>query len=204
MTVGELIELVYLKVNGDNPSPDSTIMRADIRTYLPAAINYAMDKAYNLNRQTEDDRDYPSEFYTVFNDLSISRTARLPSFTLTVGTVPLKGGMGIRFVYDNCGTQYAPVSDADMGNIEYYSKLTPGMGWYRETGGKIVLYGVNPLAETINCQVIVKIEDLGDDDVAPLQAGSENDVLSLMIKWFATRFPYNALANARDVNAADV
>ncbi len=203
MLIGTIIESIFLKINGGKPTPDDAVMRADIRAMLPAAINYAMDKTYNLNLQIEGDRDYPSEFYTVFSEVAITRTDRLPYITLTLGTVPLKGGAGIRFVYDNCGNQYAPVSDSDMGSIEYYSKLTPGMGWYRRTGAKLYLYGVNPLAATINYQAITKVEDLADTDVAPLQAGSEQDVLSLLINWFQNKLPYNTLVNTRDVNAAD-
>lgn len=203
MLIGVLIELILLKVNGGKPTPDDSVMRSDIRSLLPAAINYAMDKTYNLNLQIEGDRDYPSEFYTVFDEIVIDRTGRLPFIPLALGTVPLKGGAGIRFVYDNCGNQYSPISDSDMATIEYYSKLTPGMGWYRRTGDNLTLYGVNPLAVTINYQAITKVEDLSDTDEAPLQAGSENDVLQLLIAWFANKLPYNTLVNTRDVNAAD-
>lgn len=203
MLISEVIELVFLKVNGGKPNPDDSVMRADIRTFLPAAINYAMDKVYNLNLQIEGDRDYPSEFYSVFDSISIDRTGRLPFIELTTGTVPLKGGAGIRFVYDNCGNQYSPVSDSDVATIEYYSKLTPAMGWYRRTGNNLTLYGINPLAETINYQAITKIEDLADTDEAPLQAGSEGDVLTGVLEWFQNKSPYNTLVNTRDVNAAD-
>jgi len=204
MTIGVLIESILLKVNGGKVTPDDAVMRSDIRAMLPAAINYAMDKAYNINLKIEGDRDYPSEFYTVFEDVAIVRTERLPYIALMAGTVPLKGGAGVRFVYDDCGNQYGPVSDADMGSIEYYSKLTPGMGWYREKDSKLILYGVNPLAATINYQAITKVEDLDDTDEAPLQAGSENDVLMLLINWFSNKLPYNTLVNTRDTNAADV
>lgn len=203
MTIGEICELVFLRVNGGKPTPDNSVMRADIRTMLPAAINYAMDKAYNINLQIEGDRDYPSEFYTVFENVAIDRSGRLPVIALLAGTVPLKGGAGIRFVYDNCGNQYSPVSDSDMGSIEYYSKLTPGMGWYRRTGAQLALYGINPLAGTINYQAITKVEDLDDTDEAPLQAGTENDVLSLLINWFANKIPYDTIVDTRDINAAD-
>lgn len=204
MKVGVLVELIYLEVNGGKPTPDDSVMRADIRAMLPAAVNYAMDKTYNLNLQIEGDRDYPSEFYSVFTDISINRTGRIPFIPLTSGTVPLKGGAGIRFVYDNCGNQYGPVSDAEMGSIEYYSKLTPNMGWYRRTGNNLYIYGINPLVTRLSYQAITKVEDLADTDEVPLQAGSENDVLANLINWFSKKLPHNTLVNSRDVNAADV
>lgn len=203
MTIGVLIEEIFLRVNGGKPTPDAAVLHADIRMLLPAAINYAMDKAYNINLQTEGDRDYPSEFYTVFEDVVIDRTKRIPTATLMAGTVPLKGGAGIRFVYDNCGNQFSPLADADMGSIEYYSPLTPGMGWYRRTGAILGLYGINPLAKTINYQAITKIEELNDDDELPLQAGTEMEVLTHLVNWFANKLPSGTLVNSRDTNAAD-
>jgi hypothetical protein len=77
------------------------------------------------------------------------------------------------------------------------------MGWYRRTGNNLTLYGINPLAETINYQAITKIEDLADTDTCPLQAGSEGEVLQMILQWFADKSPYNTLVNTRDVNAAD-
>lgn len=202
MTEGKAIELVFLKMNGGKPTPDNSVMRADIRTYLPASVNYAMDVVYNNNLEIEGDRDFPSEFYSVFESVVIDRTDRLPKIALMAGTAPLKGGAGIRFVYDNCGNQYSPVSDSDMGSIEYYSGLTPGMCWYRRTGDNLTLYGINPLAESINYQAITKVEDLADTDELPIQAGAEERVLDKMAEWFGKKFNYDNLVDTKDVNAA--
>lgn len=180
-------------------------MRADIKAFLPAAVNYAMDKAYNLNLQVEGDRDYPSEFYSVFTEVPINRDARVPYIDLVLGTVPLKGGAGVRFVYDNCGHQYSPLTDSAMGSIGYYEEITSGMMWYRRTGATLQLYGLkfNPLIEVISYQAITKVEDLSLYDDLPLQAGSEIEVLGLMIQWFEKKFGYTTLVNSRDVNAVD-
>lgn len=203
MTVGYAIENIFLRVNGGKPSPDDAVMRTDIRAMLPAAVNYAMDKTYNLNLQTEGDRDYPSEFYSVFGGVPIDWTGNIPFIELTLGTVPLKGGAGLRFVYDNCQNQYAPLSDADMGSVNYYSDITEGMKWYRRTGNKLYLYGLKftPLIEELNYQAITKIEDLSDEDELPLQAGSEQEVLEMMINWFVQKLPVNTLVNGNDINA---
>jgi hypothetical protein len=201
LKIGVLIESIFLRVNGGKPTPDNSVMRADIKALLPAAINYAMDKAYNLNLQTEGDRDYPSEFYTVFEGIVINRTGATPYISLTLGTVPLKSGCGIRFVTDNCNNFYAPIPDSDYANIGYYSKLLQGMYWYRRTGAKLFLYGINPLIEEVNYQAITKVEDLSDTDEAPLQAGSENDVLELLVSWFQNKLGYDTLVNTRDLNA---
>lgn len=201
MKIGVLIENIFLRVNGGKPTPDNSVMRADIKALLPAAINYAMDKAYNLNLEIEGDRDYPSEFYSVFEGITINRSGSTPYIPLTLGTVPLKNGSGVRFVTDNCGNFYAPIPDYEYANIKYYSSLLQGMFWYRRTGARLYLYGINPLIEEVNYQAITKVEDLTDADEAPLQAGTENDVLELLVGWFQNKLPYDTLANTRDVNA---
>lgn len=202
MTIGVFIENLFLKVNGGRPSPNDTIMRVDIRAFLPVAINYAMEAAYNIELQSEGDRDFVSEFYTVFQGIPIDWSGNIPFIELSLGTVPLKGGAGIRFVYDNCQNQYAPLSDADMGSVGYYSSVTPGCYWHRRTGNKLYLIGLqfNPLIETLNYQAITRVEDLDDADEMPLMAGTETIAMQYMLQWFDKKFPYTAKVNGQDIN----
>lgn len=62
MTKGILKELVLIALNGGTLNDESAILRADIEAYLPAAVNYAMSKAYNINLQIEGNRDMSSLF----------------------------------------------------------------------------------------------------------------------------------------------
>lgn len=204
MTVGQFIELVYLRVTGGEPSTDNSVMLVDIRAMLPAAANYAMDKAYNINLRDEGDRDVPSEFYGQYDDVAIVRTGKVPYVTLVKGVVPLKIGAGIRFVYDDCGGQYSPLSDADMSTINYYGKQMDGMKFFRRIGLKLNLYGVNPLAQVLNYQAITRIEELIDTDELPIQGGYEKDVLDILVQWFTgqRQMPYDNIINAKDINSA--
>lgn len=203
MTVSEFVELAYLRVTGGQPSTDSSVMMVDIRAMLPAAANYAMDKAYNINLQQEGERDVPSEFYGQYDDVPIVRTGKVPYVSLVKGTVPLKVGAGIRFVYDDCGDQYAPLSDSDMSNIEYYVDQMKGMRWFRRVGNKLNLYGINPLAEVLNYQAITRIEDLADTDQLPIQGGYETDVINYLVSHFSgqRQTPYDNINNTKDINA---
>lgn len=206
MTVGVAIESVLLAVTGGRPSTDSSVLRADIRAYLPVAVNWSMDKTYNLNLSTEGERDYPSEFYGVYTDNAIDRSQVIPSITLQKGVAPLKGNAGIRFVYDNCGNYYSPLSDADLPNIKYYGDKMLDMFWYRREQNKLKLYGINPMIEKLNYQAITKIEDLSDTDELPLQAGAEDDVLNKCIQWFMNQrgTPYDNIINTKDQNSQPV
>ena len=203
MTLGYAIDQTLLNVTGGKPTTDNSVLRTDIRALVPAAANWAMDKTYNINLAQNGDRDYPSEFYGVFENIAIVRTARVPFFTLSKGIVPLKVGMGLRFVYDNCGTQYSPLSDADMGTIEYYKDLMPGNGFYRRKKTTVDLWNLPPIAATMNYQALTKIEDLSDTDELPLQAGAEDDVLKYLREWFTDQRNkrYDNAINTKDVNS---
>lgn len=203
MLIGIIVESVFLRVNGGRPSTDNSVMREDVRALLPAAVNYAMDATYNINVKTEGDRDLPAEFYGVFQDVSIDRTGNKPSFVLGKGVVPLKGGQGIRFVYDDCGGYYSPLTDSDMPTADYWSSIS-GTKYYRREGNKVNLWNINPLAETINYQAITNIESLDDEDDAPIQAGMEPAVIDLLVGWITgeKQAPYDSKVDSRDdVNA---
>jgi len=204
MTVAAFCELVLLRVTGGQPSTDNSVMLVDIKAMLPAAANYAMDKTYNLNLQSEGDRDIQGAFYAQYDDVPILRDAKIPYIELVTGVVPLKVGAGIRFVYDDCGGQYAPLADADMNTIKYYGNQLTDMKWYRQIGRKLELWGVNPIADKLNYQSIKRIEDLADSDELPLQAGAEKDVLDILVDWFTgqRKMPYDNLINTKDINAA--
>lgn len=204
MKLGVIIESIYIRVNGGKPSTDNSVIRADIRALVPAAVNYAMDASYNINVKSEGDRDLPSEFYGTYEDVAIDRTGKKPSFTLIKGTVPLKGNQGVRFVSDDCGNYYAPLSDSDMATANHYSGIATGTKWYRRKGMKIELWNLIPTAETINYQAITKISELTDADEVPIQAGQEPAVLDLLFGWISgqKQKPYDSKIDSRDdVNA---
>lgn len=198
MQIGVLVELVFQKINGHRPSTDSSILKADIRSMLPSAINYAADIAYNENIKIESDRDFPSEFYGEYTNVTINKNSGVPYITLSKGTIPLKGNAGIRFVYDNCGNYYAPLTDNAMPMIKHYIKLMTNTFWYRRVDGRLDLYGINALIDKINYQALTTIEDLSDSDEAPIQAGKEQMVIDYLINWFIKNIPYDSKINQRD------
>lgn len=205
MKIKEIVETIYLRVNGGRPSNDSTIHRADIRFFLPAAINYVLDKAHNMAVNEDRDRDLPSEFY-VEGTAPINWSGDKGSFDLIRPVTSLKGNAGIRFVYDENGNYATPIPDYAMYSSDYYIKKTPCMRWFRRTGSKVDVWGFDPDLSTINYQYLVKPEDLGDDDEAPIQAGLEMDVMNILHDWFtgAKQIPYDNINDSRDsVNATN-
>jgi len=179
MLKSEFVGAVLLMASGGRPTSDMSIRETDVLSYMAPAINYAMDKADNINRDIEGDRDYLSEFYATFEDVPVDWSGKRPKFVITAKTVPLKGNNGLRFVYDDCGYYYGKLNDADMGMIGHYSGKMQCSRFYRRRGNDVDLYGIGPLQEKINYQVLMSVEDLGPDDELPLQAGTEIDAIKI-------------------------
>lgn len=203
MKIGILTETVFLSVNGNKPSTDNSFIRADIRALLPAAINYALDAAYNDEIRSEGDRDMPNEFYGYYEDIVVDRTGKRPSITMADGVVPLKGNQGIRFVFDDCDNYYAPLGDSDMATAKFWSERGTGSKWYRRRKNTIELWNILPTAKKVSYAALTDINSLTDEDEAPIQAGKEPmviEMLSNLVRGKVT--PYDNKIDSRDdVNA---
>lgn len=206
MTIKKLVELINLAINGGVLSPDSSVLRADIRAMLPMAVNSALDRAYNSNREIEGDGSLPSQFYGFFGPIKLN-TAKFPyTFDLEKGTVPLKAGYGIKNVVDDLGNVYSPIPDFALPNLMYTFEISTGTNWYRRIGKKkIEIYSHNDLLSDISYQSICDVEELDDDDDVPIQAGQEEYVLGFLIRHFSIQKgnPYdNAADNKDDINSS--
>lgn len=205
MTVGVFVESVLLRLSGGELTDESAVQRADIRAYLPAAVNWAMSKTYNLNLAQFGDRDYPSTFYAAFTNIEIDRNTRIPTITLPYNVMPMYGNQGLRYVTDNCGHTYSPLSDSDLHTVEHYVDMMVNSKFYRlKDKKKVALYGANPVAEKVSGEYIIKIEDLKDDDELPLQAGTEVEAIQVCMEFFTGQrsLPADKLNNKADINTA--
>lgn len=205
MLLGVFIESVLLRLNGGQLTDEGAIQRADIKAYVPAAVNWAMSKTYNLNLGQFGDRDYPSVFYASFNDLTISRATRIPTITLPFNVVPMYGNQGLRYIKDNCGHTYSPLSDSDIHTVEEYIKVMTDLKFYRlKAAKKVELYGLNPLITKLSGEYIIKIEDLTMEDELPLQAGTELEAIQVCMEFFTGQrsIPSDKLNNKTDINVA--
>lgn len=206
MQLKKIVELVNLRINGGVLSPDHSVLREDIKAFLPLAVNASLDKAYNENKAIEGVGDLPSQFYAFFGPIEVNNGCFPLTFELESSTVPLKGGYGLKNVMDCNGNFYTPVPDAALPNLKYTFELTPGMNWYRRVGNKCIeIWTHNDLLSGINYQAICDADQLGDDDEVPIQAGQEPFVIEFLTRHFAGQkgTPYdNASDNKDDINAS--
>lgn len=198
------VESILLLINGGTLNDESAVMRADIEAYLPIAVNYAMTKGYNLDIRNEGSRDISGSFVNTFYDLPIVRPdGRRPNIELPKGVIALPRNQGIRMITNSCGQTMTPLSDADMMTIDYYQKIFPCQCFFRLKKDKIEFYGMNELAETVSeLDMIVRVEDLDDDDELPLPAGVEEDAYRMCLDKFdpQRKEPSDKITDSIDLN----
>lgn len=202
MTLGIFVESVLLRLTGGVLTDEAAVKREDIVAYIPAAVNWAMGKAYNINLQ-QGDRDFPSVFFGEFS-ATINRDLRIPSIEMPYETIPMYGNQGVRYIRDNCGHTYSPLSDSDLHTVEHYEDMMTGSKFYRlKKGKRIDLYGISPIIKTLYGEQIVRVEDLLDNEELPIQAGLELECIQVCVEFFTgQRTLADRKNNKADINTA--
>lgn len=78
------------------------------------------------------------------------------------------------------------------------------MFWYYRLGMKLLLYGINPLIETISYDALTNIDALGDDEELPLVAGTEVKAIETLFQLVTGQIqnPYDPTIDKDDINKA--
>lgn len=205
MQKGIFIETVLIRANGGVITDESSILRADIRAYASAALNYSIMQGYYTGIKTEGNRDLSSLFYGYFPQLAISKDTQRNNTAYIVppkGTIALPSNQGIRFITDDCENTFKPLPDNAMHNLNFYLKLMPGTQFFRLTPGKIYLYNIGKLLGKVNLTMIVRFEDLAMTDELPIPAGLEDQTIELCVQFVTgqRQLPADRKNDERDLN----
>lgn len=205
MIKGKFIDLVLIKVNGGQLTDESSVDRRVIRSYMPAAINFAMHATYNVNIQEEGTRDYASLFYAYYPNLNISVDTTRHNYkyiTLPKGYVQFARHQGIRTIDDGCGYNLKPLSDNAFKTINHFKRIFTGDSYYRPEGTKVYLFGLPAPTTKVGASIIVDCDSLDDTDLLPLQAGFEKLAIDTCYEFVTgvRQMPADRKNDKRDVN----
>lgn len=187
MTKGRFIDLVILAVNNGELTDLSSVLRADVRAYIPIAVNYAVMAGRNINLQSEGNRDYSSLFYSFMSDQPIlvdSSRHNWNYVALPKGTIALPHNEGVRGMEDDNGEYSKPLSDNDMKTLAHYNKMFPNVKFHRLEGQKVYLFNFSPLTTSVGFPMIVDCDSLLDTDLLPIPAGLEDMAIKNAIDHF--------------------
>lgn len=205
MLKGVFIDLVLIRISGGQLNDSSSIQREDIRSYMPAAINYVVSAAYNTDISVEGHRDYPSLFYGYFPAVAILTDTARHNWKYIVrpsGTIPMPKNQGIRAVEDGCGHTLKPLSDNNFRVIDWLLKTFPGEKYFRPEGKKIYLFGLPAPTNNIGVSLIVDCDSLADTDELPIQAGLEGKAIDICVEFITgeRQMPADRKSDERDLN----
>lgn len=186
MKVGTIIETVYQRVAGMKPNAESLVKRIDIRAYLPAAINYAVMQQYYINIQNSLDlNELPRQFVATFEDVKVeySEPRDLRYISLPADAVPLPNDGGIDTVSAMQGNvSFSPIRD--QFELSGYEAYTGGNTKFWIEGKRIYFKNLSPYVKTVLLRMMASVDDLDDDDNAPIPSGLESEVIDMCVQYF--------------------
>lgn len=204
MTKGKFIESLLLKINGGVLNDSSAVKRADIRVYLPTAVNYVLQAERNIRLSSDGDRDMSSLFYGFFNNQTILTDTNRHNWAYIPypkATIAFWGNEGIRGIEDGDGNQYKPLSDNAFRTIQHSKDIFTGAKYYRPEQNGIYLFNQG-LATNVNLIMVVDSDALLDTDILPLPAGLEMMALDKCYEWFVPQrnTPAKKIDDKTDIN----
>src|SRR5690606_26477545 len=198
------IDLLYQQINGGRASTDASVTKAQLRAFLPSAVNYALTGDYWANMRMEGDREVPAAFITELEARQVAKDDRgrdflpLPEVLSNIG-----GNGGIRFVQDGAGHNYSPRPQGTSPG--YWDCVLTTLREFQHTGKKIFIYNRPALVEKFHIGVILDSSMLKGDDELPIPSDQMPTVIDIMTAFFKDQRvnPKDYIINGVDpVNAA--
>lgn len=187
MKKGVLTEIVFTSVNGGRPGTDASVLREDIKALMPAAINYVMTGDYWARLKNDGDREMPNAVITELEFSGYSRDSIGRDFLrLEQPLINIAGNGGIRYVQDTVGNSYAPRA-LGTSKAAYWDVAMQFNREYQFKNKKIYLMNRPELSEYFFVGVIMDVSSFGDDDELPIPAGSEPEVVDMLINFYTNQ-----------------
>lgn len=203
MTVEEVVELVYLKVTGGSPSTDDSVLRSDIRFYVPDGVNSVMMEHYAAEQQMFP-TGYPNQlFIQVFPNvqpvMNSSRglyEVKLPKRALTIPLAQSVTSIGIPGGYQF--DRFYP-EDGTLGS--YLRQMDGESPSFSVEGDSAVLYNAKDQLNTVIVKQVVHIDDYDtDQDSIIVPSGMETVLIQNIYDMVMGQRsnPRNAIVSGKD------
>lgn len=193
-TKANLIDLAMIKISGGQLSPDVKVERVDIAAYLPAAVNYAVTKEARIRKRearmdgllTSFQEAIDPDFVTTHCVKVLCDDKRDASYI----ALPKK----LQFLPKNAGLkEVSPV----QGNTPFHKSSRFSAGYVTSQIGQITTYwfeqypsehrvyfsNLSPIVEDVLVHMIASIDDIGENEIVPIPAGMEVEVIDLLVEF---------------------
>lgn len=201
MTVEEIVELVYLRITGGEPTPDSSVLRIDIRYYVPDAVNAVMVQQYGVEQGLENDLKPNPLFLQVFENITPTFDSVSGKFTFTLPkrALSIPAARSIKSVSSSYGIQYQPFSPEDQTMGAYYIQTNRKLPAFDIDGQEITLY--NYLSGNVTVKQLVHIDDYAaDTDQIFIPSGTTSTLVDILYNMVVTQKsnPKDSIIDGKD------
>lgn len=202
MTIESMIGTVLLRVSGGKVTSDLSVTPHDVKEYLPAAINYALNQSYWANVDREMDHEVPGDFVSEFSGLAIDRSGDRAFVTLPKKKINLGNNRGIRFLDIGNGIRAIPLPQGMSYLQPTWNKVYGHIPFYEEVGQRVYLSNVPMSISEVSVGAVTAVSDMEDTDELPIAAGYEPQVIDILVKFFTdSRFtPKDYIINGKDID----
>lgn len=211
MTIGEAVDLILIHVDGGHLTQDSNVLRADIRAYLPAAINYFTVAEMRMRRaEARGDSFIPSNwsdgsFFGIYTLTPVNSEygwyVDLPGHI-----VSLFNARGLESVYPIKAPLMPFIRMSNPSELAGAEQIMgPNVFYYPETAGEVTRLRLLNFSGSA-CDVIVRamldISALSDDSPLPVPAGVDMAVVDKCVQHFAAQrmSPADIALDGNDLN----
>lgn len=185
-TKDEIVAEVLLRLNGGVSTPNSSVKRGDLETYLVAAVNYSQLGTYWVEGKAEGEHAVNLMMMTPFDNVPIlySLVNQRYYSDLPAAVVTLPKGRSLNITTE-CGKTLIPLPLGDEAMQEYYGKYDTQIKYQLEGNQKVWYYGLSiyPLIKVVRPRYIASVADLPGSAEILLSADGEKTVLDLMFAW---------------------
>lgn len=202
MVLEVLIGQVLLRVSGGKYTAESSVTFEDVRQYLPAAVNYALNHSYWTNVGIDGDHEIPGFFLSEYADLPITTVGGRDRISLPYKKINIGNNRGIRYMV---GNNMMPINPAPQGMMlnSTWNKMFGDIPLYSETQDFIEIINKPVSLTSVTVGAVTDVSELSVTDDLPIPAGYEAQVIDILVKFFTdSRFtPKDYIIDGKDISA---
>lgn len=200
MVLEVLIGQVLLRVSGGKFTSDSSVTFEDVRQYLPAAVNYALNHSYWVNVSIDNDHEIPGFFLSEYADIPILSSDGRDYIVLPKKKINIGNNRGIRYMFS--GDFVINPAPQGMSNNSTWKKMYGDIPLFSEVHDRVYIINKPAGMDSVTVGAVTDVSELSKLDDLPIPSGYEPQVIDILTKFFTdSRFtPKDYIINGKDIN----
>lgn len=204
-TKGELITLCSKGIHG-RMNLDRAVFDAYIDRYIAAAVNFVVLKQYYVDYNSEGFAEINGALLGIFEDVPVQYNEKRKKHFVELPTrlmpIPMDRAIPYLGPMDDESNQFMLYGARDVINISDVINFTDRAVGQVE-GNKVYISNLPDSVKTVLIKMLQSISDIGVDDIIGIPAGSEREVVNIVVEFFlgVRRMPENKLNDNRFIDA---